>query len=701
MTDQSIARLARMLSPRSVAIIGASDNAGRIGGRPLAYLNNLGFAGDIYPVNPTRETVQGQRAWPSVLDIEGHVDAAIIAVPAPHVLQTVRDCATKGVQGCVILSAGFAEMGEEGAKAQAELTRIAQETGIRLAGPNCLGSINVHENFFATFSGAPGLQTPIKGGLSIVTQSGAFGGHLYYLSTKSRLGVRYVVTTGNECDVQVADGIRLCVEDPETKVIMAYSEGIRDGECMIEALEMAAQAEKPVIFMKVGRSEVGAVAATSHTASLTGEDAVIDAIFRQYGVHRARTTEELVDIAYTAINGRLPKGRRLGLITISGGVGVLMADAAEEHGLDVAPMSEAAQASMLELIPFASPRNPVDVTAQILNQLDLLPQFFSSLITDGKYDSALAFFTTGTSTKTSAAEFLASMQRMKEEHPEQFIVLSMLANEEQIRSYEELGYPVFEDPSRAVGAIAALASFNDSYQRIKTRKTLTLPAAAGLPDKSISETQAKSILEAAGIPVLNETLATSTDQAVAAAADKPVAMKIVSPDVQHKTEIGGVILNVTGAEEVRTAFDTLQGRLRQHHPDARFDGILVSPMVEGGVEIIMGSSQDPVFGPVVMVGLGGILVEVLKDVSFRKAPFDVAEAHQMIGELRGNAVLDGVRGAPPADREALARTLSQLSLFAAAEKDHIDSIDINPFVVFAAGEGAVALDALIVARNDD
>ncbi|MBT3702775.1 MAG: acetate--CoA ligase family protein [Alphaproteobacteria bacterium] len=699
MTDTSITTLEQMLSPRSVAIVGASDNPGRIGGRPLAYLIDHKFTGDIYPVNPTRDTVQGLKAWPSILDIDGHIDTVVIAVPAPHVVQTVRDCVTKGVKGCIILSAGFAEMGEEGAQAQEELTKISKETGIRLLGPNCLGSMNVHENFLPTFSGAPSLQLPIKGGLSIITQSGAFGAHLYYLSTQTRLGVRYVITTGNESDVQVADAILMCANDPETKVIMAYSEGIKNGDRLIEALEAAAAAEKPVVFMKVGRSEVGALAATSHTASLTGEDAVIDAIFRQYGVHRAVTTEDLVDIAYAAIKGRKPTGRRLGLVTISGGVGVLMADAAEDCGLDVAPMPAKAQASLTDLIPFAAPRNPVDVTAQILNELDKLPQFFSTLIVEGKYDTVLAFFTSGASTKTSAAKFLAAIQQMRQEHPEQFIVLSLLANEDEVKSYEELGFPVFPDASRAVAAIAAVIRFVEAHDRLASREQLTLPDARGLPEGPLSEAGAKKILQQAGLPVLAETLATSAQEAARAAGDKPVAMKIVSPDVLHKTEIGGVLLNVTGADDVAAAYTTLEGRLRTHHPDAQFDGILVSPMIEGGVEIIMGTSQDPVFGPIVMVGLGGVLVEVLKDVSFRKAPFDIADAHMMINELRGSAILDGVRGAAPADRQALASALSQLSLFAAAEKDSIESIDINPFVVFEEGQGAVALDALIVARK--
>jgi len=696
MSDQSLSRLASMLSPRSVAVVGASDNPGRIGGRPIDYFKNLGYAGEIYPINPTRETVQGLKSYPSLDAVEGEIDIVVIAVPAPGVLQTVRDCVDKGVKGCIILSSGFAEMGEEGAAAQEELSRIARDSGIRLTGPNCLGSYNVHDNFFATFSGTPATAVVKKGGLSIVTQSGAFGAHLFYLSCQARLGTRYVITTGNECDVQVADAIKLCAEDPETRVIMAYSEGIKDGARMIEALECAALAGKPVIFMKVGRSDVGALAATSHTASLTGEDAVIDAIFRQYGVHRATTTEELVDIAYAAINGKLPKGRRLGLITISGGVGVLMADAAEDYGLDVAPMTDAAQAKLTELLPFAAPRNPVDVTAQVLNQLELLPQFFSSLIVDGKYDAAIAFFTTATSTPSTKGPFFEAMKNLKAQHPDAFVLLSQISEDDQTVLYEDLGYPVFPDPSRAVAAVAALATFSESFERISARGDLDLPAAKGLPDGAISETEAKSILQAAGVPILPETLATTAAKAVAAAGEKPVAMKIVSPDVQHKTEIGGVMLNVTGADAVSAAFHVLVERLRHHHPEAKLDGILVSPLIDGGVEMIMGVSRDPVFGPVVMVGIGGVFVEVMKDVTFRKAPFDVAEAHIMIDELKGSAVLDGVRGAAASDRDALADTLSRLSIFAAAERDHIESIDINPFVVLPKGQGGVALDALIL-----
>ena len=700
MTNPAAPDLAGILNPRSVAIIGASDDPRRIGGRPLAYMHNHGFEGTIYPVNPTRDTVQGLKSYPSIAEIDGAIDTAIIAIPARHVKQAILDLAAKGTKGCIVFSSGFAEMGEEGAEAQREIADIARREDIRILGPNCLGVLNVHDGFYATFSGSIEWGEPFKGGLSIVTQSGAFGGHLYYMSRQARLGTRYLVTTGNECDVQVAEAIRMAAEDEKTRVILAYSEGIRDGEMLIGALETAAEAEKPVVFMKVGRSEVGAKAASSHTASLTGEDAVIDAVLRQYGVHRARTTEELIDVAAATLARNRPQGRRLGLITISGGVGVMMADAAEDYGLDVAPMSEEAQKSVTDLLPFAAPANPVDVTAQVLNQLDLIPKFFGTLLDKGGYDAIAAFFTTASITPATAGPFLESLKRLKAEYPDAYLVLSLFVDGELGDDYRALGYPVFEDPSRAIAAIAAAAKFVESFRRLAGRTVPALPASRGLPAGAIGEADAKRILAEAGIPVLDETLARTAGEAVAAAGERPVAMKIVSPEVQHKTEIGGVLLDVAGAEAVAAGFETLSQRLAQHAPDATLDGILVSPMVEGGIETILGVSRDPVFGPVVMLGMGGILVEVLRDVSFRKAPFDVAEAHRMIDELRGRALFDGARGAPPADIEALAETLSRLSVFAAAEADSLESVDINPFVVFKTGKGGVALDALIVPRGE-
>ncbi|MGO1121080.1 acetate--CoA ligase family protein [Rhodovibrionaceae bacterium A322] len=498
MSETGLSKLKQFLSPRSVAIIGASDNPTRIGGRPVHYLKNHGYEGEIYPVNPQRETVQGLKAYTDVDSIDGPVDAAIVAVPAARVMDAVQACADKGVKGCIVLSSGFAELSEAGGKAQDDLTSLARESGMRIFGPNCLGSVNVHERFFATFSGVIARQEPLMGGLSLVTQSGAFGSHLYGLAQDAGLGLRYMMTTGNECDVQVADGIQVCAEDPKTSVIIAYAEGIKDGPRLIAALEAAAAAEKPVIFFKVGRSAVGAEAARAHTASDTGDDMLADAILRQYGAYRAETTEELMDIAYAATHGSRPKGKRLGLITVSGGVGVLMSDAAEAKGLDVAPLAEEAQAALVDLMPFAAARNPVDVTAQILNQLDVMPQFFSTLLEKGQYDASIVFFSSAVSTKNFADTCLAAMKELRREHPDAYIIMSILADETQRRDYEALGFPVFADPSRAVSAIGALARFSEAFERQKRRGELEDAVGQYRADIKAGLTQ-KTLLSHAGL----------------------------------------------------------------------------------------------------------------------------------------------------------------------------------------------------------
>lgn len=688
--------LERMLAARSVAIIGASDNPARIGGRPLDFLRRSGFSGRILPVNPGRRHVQNLAAYSSVGEIGEPIDLAVIAVPAPLVADAVADCIAARVPGCIVFSAGFAEAGTDGARGQERIVAMAREAGMRLLGPNCLGAINVHSGLHATFSGVIDLVAPRPGGLSIVSQSGALGSHLFFLAARAGIGQRYLVTTGNECDLQVADGIATCARDPETELILAYSEGFGDGDRLVRALEAASTARKPVIFMKVGSSPVGALAAGSHTASLTGEDAVADAVLRQYGAHRATSLEEMIDVAYAALAGRRPAGSRLGIITVSGGAGILMADEAERRGLDVPPMPETAQQSLRSILPFAAVRNPVDVTAQVLNQMDLFPRFLEVLLDKGGFDAVAAFFSTTTANPRLFESFMRALGDLRRTHPDAAVILSLIAGERDRAALEELGYPVMADPNRAVAALAALARMGERLSRppagIAEPLDLPVPAHGG----PLSEIEARDLVAAAGIPVVPAVLVRSAEDAAAAAGSGRMVLKIVSSAVQHKTEIGGVLLNLEGADAVSAGYETLVARFRRAIPDREPDGVLVSPMLEDAVELIVGTTCDPVFGPVVMAGIGGVFVEVLRDVSFRKAPFDVAEAHCMLRELRGSAILDGVRGGRPRDREAAAQALSLLSRLAAGTADRIASIEINPLMVLAQGKGCVAVDALIV-----
>ena len=685
-----------LLAPRSVAVIGASDDPTRIGGRPIAYMRAAGYEGRLIPVNPNRSTVQGLAAVPSVMDIDGTIDFALIAVPAKHVAQTIRDAGAKGAKAALCFSSGFAEMGEAGAALEVEVIRAARETGVRLIGPNCLGAFNAETGFIPCFSSALERGAPITGGLAIVSQSGAYGSHIYWLARQRGLGTRYFMTTGNEADVGVSEVIGLMADDPDVHCIMAYAEGIRNGPQLIESLEKARAARKPVFVMKVGRSAVGAAAASSHTASLAGEDAVHDAILRQHGAVRVRTTEEMLDAADAARTRVYPVGNRLGVVTISGGAGVLIADEADARGLDVAPMPEDAQAELREILPFAAPRNPVDVTAQAFNDLNLVTLFLQKMIERGDYDSLLCFWTSVAGSAIMADKLLAAMRAGIAGQKGLLVVQSIIADAAVTKRYTDDGYPVFEDPSRAVAAIDALTRAGMAFAAGRPVMP-PVPAPAALPDGPLTEGVAAAALAIAGVPMATAALACSAGDAaaLAAAAGGPVAIKIASPDIAHKTDAGGVALGVA-PEDAAAAFDAMMIRVRGHAPDAVIEGALISAMAPPGVDLILGAKTDPAFGPVVMVGLGGVFAEVFHDVAFRRAPVTHGVALEMLRSLRGWPLLDGARGAALADVDAAAAAVSALSIFAASQGAAIDSVEINPLRVLPAGRGALGLDALIV-----
>ena len=683
-----------LLSPSSVAVVGASDDPLRIGGRPLNYFKSFGFEGDIYPVNPKRDEVQGLKAYPSVTDIPGPVDFVLVAVPAPLVVQVTKEAAAKGAKTVLIFSSGFAEESEAGAKMQAELSQIAAETGVRILGPNCLGIFNSEHNFYATFTGTVAMKRPTPGGLAIASQSGAYGSHIAHVCNLRGLGVRYWITSGNECDLHTAEAIGLLARSPDVHSIMAYAESIKDGASLIQSLEDARSERKPVIMMKVGRSEIGALAASSHTASLAGEDAVYDAVLKQYGCYRATSTEEALDIAYAARPRIYPAGDKLGVVTISGGAGVLIADAAEDKGIDMAPMPEKAQAELKELVPYAAPRNPVDVTAQFFNDMSLVPKFLSKMLDEGGYDALIGFWTTVAGNPNLADKLITGLTETMEGRDEKLFLHSLVAGEDVVQRYEDAGFPSFEDPTRAVNAMAALMFIGKAFAK-GAAEAPDIPDMPALPDGALNEVEAKAILSAAGLPMVEDKLCATAQEAAAAVTGKS-ALKIVSTDIQHKTEAGGVALGVM-PEDAAATFDRLVANAKAYKAEAEIDGVMVSPMIEGGVEMILGARIDPVFGPVALAGLGGVFTEVLKDVTFRAAPISKDTALEMLKELKGVALLRGARGEKPADMGALADAISKLSIFAAAHADELDSVEMNP--VRAMPDGCVALDALIVKKE--
>lgn len=690
--------LTPLLAPNSVAIFGASNDPTRISGRSLRYYREAGYRGALYPINPTRDTVQGLRAYPDLAAVPGPVECAVIAVPANLAIEAMKSCVAKGVKAVVMFTAGFAETGPEGRAMQERIIGIAQSGGIRLCGPNCLGLFNMRIGHTPTFSSFLEEGPTPAGPLGMVTQSGAFGTHLLALTAQRGIQVGVWLSTGNEADVSVADGISFLADDPATTAIACYVEAIKDGAAFGEAVARARANGKPVIAMKVGGSTIGAAAAASHTASLAGSDAVYDAALRQLGVERAKTPEDLVNIAYACTRGRLPRSRRLAVMTMSGGAGVLMADAAEEGGLELTPLAEDSQKEVIGWVPFAAARNPVDVTAQVLNDPSILDKSFDLLFGKENFPAMVAFFTTWASSPQMAEPLFQAVSAAATRYPDRYFALSAIASPEMQRRYEAAGVGLFEDPWRAVASVAAAMRCAERLA-IPPLPVPPLPRdLPPLPTGRIAEHEAKRILALAGIPVLDERLVIDAGEATAVAAliGERLVLKIVSPDILHKTEMGGVMLDVPAAE-AGAAYERLVARVKARAPRATIDGVLLSPMVRGGVEMILGVQDDAVFGPIVMLGLGGIFVEVLRDVTFRIAPFGVEEARRMIAELRGAAILEGARGQPPCDLDALAAALSRLSLFAAAKRGEFTSIDVNPLLVRPKGEGAAALDALILA----
>ena len=660
-------RLAKLLNPQSVAVIGASDDPFRIGGKPIAYMLKQGFKGKIYPVNPKRETVQGLKSYPSVDALPETPDVAIVIVPASAALENIQALAKRGTAGAILFSAGFAEIGPEGAIEQQKLVDAAHEYGMRLIGPNSLGLINPVTHFYGSFATGVELGFPSAGSVAIISQSGAYGAHLMTVATRNDIGLSAVMMTGNEADLTVGDMLQMVVNDPATKV---------------------------------GRSEVGSAAAQSHTASIAGDDKVTDAVLTELGVVRVHSTDQMMDIARLATRGIYPADNTLGVITVSGGAGVIISDAAEEVGLPMPEMPAASQAKLLELLPFAAPRNPVDVTAQYLNEMSLLNSFTDTLITEGRYTSILGFFTYTAGAPSIAPRLREQLKLVRAKHPDCLFVLCLIASREQIREYEQDGFTVFEDPGRAVAAIQAMGRFGQAFAKSASLPAPTV-AAFSLPATTPSEAQAKTLLAQAGIASAPEMVCDSADAAVAAASKLgyPVVMKIVSPDILHKSEIGGVLLNITNDADVRSNFDLLMQRghaaLANVQGQTRLDGVLVAKQLSGGVECIMGINRDPVFGPIALFGLGGIFVEILQDVVLHRCPFGEDVAEQMIRSIRGAPLLLGARGRAPTDIKALAQMLSRLSAFAVAAGPALQSIDLNPVFAMPQGQGAYAADAVI------
>lgn len=695
--------IARMVHPRQIAIVGASADLSKINGRPLKHLIDKGYGGTILPVNPKYREIAGLACCPDIASLpngdEGGVDLAIVAVPASEVVASIEALGARGVPAAVVFSSGFGEMGEAGRALEQRLAETARRAGVLLCGPNCLGFINAFENVYATFSQyADGETGP--GPIAFVTQSGAFGTAIAALVRQRGLGLGYFINTGNEADLQFAELMLAVVEDPRIRVAAGYLEGLTDGEGLVRLAQRCRELGKPLVLTKVGRMASGARAAASHTGALAVEDAVFDAVIRQYGVLRARNEEQMLDMLEALAQPRACAGFGLGIATQSGGAGVMMADRAEEMGLAVPALAADTQQRLARVMPaFGAAGNPVDVTGQFVARPELLRESVVTLLDDPQVDVAIVWLQLMTAHVDTLVGIFEEIQART---TKPFFVCWVAAPAAALQRLRALGIVVYGAGERAVEAAAALARYHAGRRTpppaLAARAPVPAPALAATHQGLLPSVEATQWLQAAGLPMAPVALARDADAAVAAwqRFGAPVALKIESPDIAHKTEVGGVLLKLDDEAAVRAGVARLLANAAQHAPQARIAGVLVQPMAAGHVELVVGVQRDPVFGTVVMVGSGGVLVEVLKDVALRRAPFGVDEGLAMLAELRMGALLDGVRGQSAVDRRAVAQLLADLSCWAAATP-RLAELDLNPVRVGPAGP--VAVDCVMVLRD--
>jgi acetyltransferase len=688
--------LESLFYPDSVAVIGASRTPGKVGHDVFANLVNGAFLGEIIAINPSATEVLGLPCYESLKVYGKKIDLCVIAVPQSMVEQAVHDAVAAGAGGVIVITAGFKEVGEKGAALEKKIADFCRSRNVRLVGPNCLGLINTSAKLNASFAG----NMPLPGNISILSQSGALCTAILDLAASRHLGLQKVISIGNKADISEIDLLRALAVDQETKVIVGYLEDITNGDEFIKAAEDASTL-KPVVILKSGTTAAGQKAAASHTGVLAGADTAYGAAFRQSGIVRADTFEQLFDYATALAMQPLPKGKRVLIITNAGGPGTMAADAVEKAGMVVAELDRnVATALRQELPAAASVGNPIDVLG------DAPPERYAAALSaaqeDDEVDAILVILTPQAMTK-AAETARAIAKTMTGDKP---VLVSFMGGVEVMPGRGELAaanLPDYESPERAVAALKAMYLYSmwrnrpprivNRFRVHRRRVERIITRSQRIGRLQLNEVKAKAILKAYGFKIPPGQLAVTSEEAVEIAEriGYPLAMKIVSADVIHKTDLGGVKLNVANAGKVRDAFDLMTMRIRERVPGARIDGVYVEKMLDRGLEIILGMSRDPQFGPMLMFGLGGIFVEVMKDVAFHLAPITFDEAMQMLLATRSYAMLEGKRGNKGVDIEAVAVGLQRISQLT-TDFPQIIELDINPFIVGEMGSEPVVAD---------
>ncbi|HEV7877104.1 acetate--CoA ligase family protein [Bradyrhizobium sp.] len=695
-------------SPSSIALIGASRDLDKIPGRLLSMLRKNHYPGRIYPINPNYGELDGLKCYPSISDVGQPIDLAIVIIPARAVLGALEQCAAAGVRNAVIISSGFAEEGGDSTAMQDAIVALAKKSGMRISGPNAEGFYSEAQHVAATFSPTvdvkPGAVDLVatRRRAAIVAQSGGIGFAIKHRAKALGVAISYCVSAGNEADLGAGEFLDYMVQDSSTDVVLLFIEGIRDVEKFLVAARRAAEIGKPVIVTKVGRSGAGERAAASHTASMAGWSAAYDAVFAKYGFIVSNDLDEAVTIAAVLTTSPLPKGDRVGVVTVSGGAGIWGADTVSMQGLQVPELPAPMQAEIRKLLPsYGAARNPIDVTAQgvhsggLQKSIELLDQ-------SSDIDAILVVLSLSSDTRMPFKRDELKPVIDAQHKPIVFYSYTLPSNFAR-SALAESGVIVLSGLTHVGVAMRRITDYAKFKLAPLVSETASPPfdLAAQLTSATLSEHDSKSLLRKAGIALPDETLVTeksALDEAIARA-NFPLVMKIQSRDIAHKSDVGGVRINIASKGEAWAAYAALLDSARQHRPDAAIQGVLVSPMAKKGVEIIVGTMLDATFGPMIMVGLGGITTELFKDVIYRPAPVSAAEASAMLGELKAAPLLNGFRGAAKADIPALSRLISQISQLAARFKAEISEIEINPVLVHPEGKGVTIVDALVVPKG--
>ncbi|MEN6410141.1 MAG: acetate--CoA ligase family protein [Anaerolineaceae bacterium] len=694
-----------LLRPKSIAVIGASTQPGKIGYTVLDNLLKSSYEGKIYPINPKAPEILGLKAYPSIADVPGDIDAAVVTVPAKLVPQMAEECGKKGVKGLIIITSGFSEVGAR--DLENEIVEIARRYNVRILGPNIVGTLSNSDKMNASF--APFL--PLPGKAALVSQSGALLIALDAATYTRRVGFDKLFSIGNMSDVDFADAITWLNEDENTTCISLYVEGLKNGRTFIDACR---NANKPIIALKAGTSAHGAAAAASHTGSLAGAAKVYSAAFQQAGVIQASDLDNLFDRTLALSLQPPMKGKNLIIITNGGGVGVLATDAAERYGIPLQFAPQDVQVELKKHMPeFGSAKNPVDLTG--MAGLEWYYDSTKYAIAHSWVDGLVVLYCE--TAMTNPMEIAQGIHKAIVEAgvKDKPVTVSFVGGEKSEAAMQwlvEQGIPAYGAPDLAVNAMAALREYAliraEAKETAVASKSADAKTARAIIAKAredgrnaLTEIEAKQVFAAYGLPVTHTSLARTEDEAVAMAAKVgyPVVMKIVSPEILHKSDAGGVKVNIKDEAAAREAFRTILVNAKKYNPDANIHGIAVQEMAPWGTEVILGSVNDPTFGPTTMFGLGGIFVEVLKDVTFRVAPVYESQAKRMLGEIRGAPILAGVRGESPRDRDALADVLCQYSNMILDLSDEISETDANPVLVYEEGKGLKVVDARIILKK--